>query len=451
MVRSLVNRIDKLNQFASSLICAENHLLPEYVQSYYQELKIYNSQGISPQIILAEKNPVRFLAGFLAANMANCNIFLGNYDWGEREWEQVVNLVEPDIIWGIDNREIPQKRKEEYIQRNQIMIPTGGSSGKIKFAVHTWETLTASVQGFQEYFQTAQVNSVCTLPLYHVSGLMQFMRSFLTGGKLVILPGKNLELHSQDYQFGNNFFISLVPTQLGRILQNLELTNWLSQFNTVLVGGAATNEELLTKAREKKISIALTYGMTETASQIVTLKPEDFLAGNNSVGKVLPHAKVTIHPQTKTISIQSQSLTLGYYPLNTHISPSIWHTDDMGFWDERGYLHIIGRNSDKIITGGENVYPVEIESVIRDTGMVQDVCVVGIPNLEWGQVITAIYTVNHFSVSEDKIKSSIQNKLSRFKIPKYWLLVDEIPRNAQGKVNRGSLESIAKELIERNN
>ena len=73
------------------------------------------------------------------------------------------------------------------------MIPTGGSSGQIKFAIHTWETLKASVQGFTEYFQLKQVNSFCVLPLYHVSGLMQFMRSFTTGGKLAIIPFKTLE------------------------------------------------------------------------------------------------------------------------------------------------------------------------------------------------------------------------------------------------------------------
>ena len=75
---------------------------------------------------------------------------------------------------------------------NWIMIPTGGSSGKVRFAIHTWETLIASVRGFTEHFLINHVNSFCVLPLYHVSGLMQFMRSFTTGGKLVILSLKEL-------------------------------------------------------------------------------------------------------------------------------------------------------------------------------------------------------------------------------------------------------------------
>ncbi|MHC5732220.1 MAG: hypothetical protein ACYTXY_50800, partial [Nostoc sp.] len=103
-----------------------------------------------------------------------------------------------------------------------------------KFAIHTWETLISSVQGFTEYFQLIQVNSFCVLPLYHVSGLMQFMRSFTTRGKLAILPFKAVEKGQLLNLKQSDFFISLVPTQLQRLLENPELTEWLSQFNTVL-------------------------------------------------------------------------------------------------------------------------------------------------------------------------------------------------------------------------
>jgi O-succinylbenzoic acid--CoA ligase len=177
---------------------------------------------------------------------------------------------------------------------NTIMIPTGGSSGKIKFAIHTWDTLMASVRGFTQYFQLNKVNSFCVLPLYHVSGLMQFMRSFTTGGKLAILPFKELD-SSQIYNIEpSEFFISLVPTQLQRLLEKPDLITWLSQFETVLLGGAPAWNELLEKARFYRIRLAPTYGMTETASQIATVKPDDFLNGKISSGQTLPHAQITI-------------------------------------------------------------------------------------------------------------------------------------------------------------
>ncbi len=235
------------------------------------------------------------------------------------------------------------------------MIPTGGSSGKIKFAIHTWDTLMSSVQGFKEYFQLNYINSFCVLPLYHVSGLMQFMRSLTTGGQLAILPFKALE-SGQIYNIEiSTFFISLVPTQLQRLLQNPALTKWISQFATVMLGGAPAWDELLEKARFHGIRLAPTYGMTETASQIATLKPDDFISGKVNSGKILPHAQVIIRNQQGkildinqpgNITIQAQSLALGYYPKFWH-NQDYFQVDDVGFLDAQGYLNIVRRNSDK--------------------------------------------------------------------------------------------------------
>ncbi|NET74243.1 MAG: 2-succinylbenzoate--CoA ligase, partial [Sphaerospermopsis sp. SIO1G2] len=335
----------------------------------YLQLIDISKKTAPPKIILAERKPIRFLASFVAACAAKCPVFLCNPDWGEQEWEQVLNLVQPNLIWGFDNNYPLPITHYPLPFTNTIMIPTGGSSGKIKFTIHTWETLTASVAGFTEYFQLNTVNSFCTLPLYHVSGLMQFIRSFTTGGKLVISSLKTLDLISISHLNITDFFISLVPTQLQRLLESSELITWLSQFKTVLLGGAPAWPELLETARFHQIKLAPTYGMTETASQIATLKPEEFLQGKMNSGRTLPHAKITIDHSTSNIRIETKSLALGYYP-------DLWKTphqllvDDIGFLDQEEYLHIIGRSSNKIISGGENIYPEEIEAVIRQTNLV---------------------------------------------------------------------------------
>ena len=339
---------------------------------------------------------------------------------------------------------------------NRIMIPTGGSSGQIKFAIHTWETLIASVQGFTEYFQLKQVNSFCVLPLYHVSGLMQFLRSFTTEGKLAIMPFKAVEQGQILNIKKSEFFISLVPTQLQRLLENPELTEWLSQFNTVLLGGAPAWNELLEKARFHHIRLAPTYGMTETASQIATLKPDDFLSGKISSGQILPHAQITIHNQQGkilnsnqigNITIEAQSLALGYYP-KIRENQDTFQVDDLGFLDDQNYLNIVGRSSDKIITGGENIYPAEIESAIQATQMVADICVIGIPDKHWGQALTAIYIPKQSDTSALKIQTLLKDKLSKFKIPKYWIPQQNLPRNSQGKINRQQLHQIATEFLQ---
>ncbi|MDD1467757.1 hypothetical protein MEO43_21255, partial [Dolichospermum sp. ST_sed5] len=127
------------------LICDYSQELPQITTELYLKL----TQLSNPKIIIAERSPVKFLASFIAACAANCPVFLCNPDWSQEEWEQVFNLVQPDIVLGIDyNFSKSQIPNSQFPISNTIMIPTGGSSGKIKFAIHTWQTLTASVQGF---------------------------------------------------------------------------------------------------------------------------------------------------------------------------------------------------------------------------------------------------------------------------------------------------------------
>jgi O-succinylbenzoic acid--CoA ligase len=119
----------------------------------------------------------------------------------------------------------------------------------------------------------------------------------------------------------------------------------------------------------------------------------------------------------------------------------------MGFLDNQDYLHIIGRNSDKIITGGENIYPLEIETAIRKTQMVTDVCVIGITDKYWGQALTAIYVPKDKNISHREIQTQLKNQLSKFKIPKYWISLAKLPRNVQGKINRQQLQKIAEDFL----
>ena len=422
--------------------CEELYIL---TLSYFEEIQKY--QQSQPVIFLVETNPWQFLAGFLAAIASKSTLFLLNPHWGENEWQQVFSLVQPDLIWGHVNYQVKNNSPSIHVKQRLagVMIPTGGSSGKIKFAIHSWQTLTASVRGFYQYFDRQKINSFCILPLYHVSGLMQFMRSFLTGGKLAIASYQQLK---QGVKYNLNlqdFFISLVPTQLEYFLE--KNPPWLAEFKTVLVGGAPAGNYLLEKARKYQIRIALTYGMTETASGIAILQPEDFIKGNNSSGRILPSAKVMIDNHKNfselqspagIIKIQSESLFFGYYP-HKLTEQETFITDDLGYIDRLGYLHLIGRNSRKIITGGENVFPSEVEAIILATELVKDICVMGKTDPKWGEVVTAIYVPKKEQVSEETIKKAIGEKLSKYKIPKVWLQVDCIPRNQQGKVNYTSL------------
>jgi o-succinylbenzoate---CoA ligase len=453
MAEPLAHWRDRANR--NWLIGINGQQVREWTEIRVLELLRYQQRSnCLPVILLTEADPCRFLASFVAACSFQCPVVLGSANWVEAEQQQVLQQTQPDLIWSdswiaTQTQKSTQPSDRPLLQPGWILIPTGGSSGQIRFAVHTWSTLTASVQGFQHYFQVEQVNSCCVLPLYHVSGLMQFMRSFLSGGKFAVLPFKAID-SAMDWLEPADFFLSLVPTQLQRLLQRSDssrLIAWLREFRAVLLGGAPAWPELLEAARHQNIRLAPTYGMTETASQVATLKPDDFLQGQTGCGQVLPHAQIMILDamgrslpplQLGTIAIQASSIMLGYYPGGR--LGSILQTDDVGFFDNAGYLHIVGRKSHKIITGGENVFPAEVEAAIRSTQLVSDVCVLGLPDADWGEVVTAAYVPMSNEVTIAALQAAIAPHLCNVKRPKRWMRLEQLPRNGQGKINYTQLK-----------
>ena len=422
---------------AGWLVNIDRHVILDLAERKLAEFSQFSPNFIS----IATLDPIEFIANLMAGLRLGIPIFLGNPHWGTVEWAQVSKLT----------AEVNRQQHQHL-----VMIPTGGSFGKIKFVIHTWETLSASVWGFQEFYEVGEINALCTLPLYHVSGLMQLWRSLLTGGKLFIIDFH--QLYNAPNVFVDRidlecYFISLVPTQLSKLL-DLD-SKWLNQFQTILVGGAPPRIELLNRARIAHLPLAVTYGMTETGSQVTSLKPAEFLAGNNSCGRVLPHAEIELVSsgnELKSLRIKARSLMLGYFP--NLDAATFFEPDDLGLfaggtepYQRDGYLTILGRTSCKIISGGENVFPIEIVDAIMASGLVADVWVMGLPDRYWGQVVTALYVVNDLPVSATILSSALVGKISNYKIPKRWIPVTQIPRNSLGKILIQEVSELVNQLI----
>jgi O-succinylbenzoic acid--CoA ligase len=232
---------------------------------------------------------------------------------------------------------------------------------------------------------------------------------------------------------GGEWFLSLVPTQLQRLLAQPETIGWLRRFRAVFLGGGPAWPELLERAAEARVPLAPSYGLTETVAMVATLRPQEFLAGSRSSGKVMPHARIDV-TEDGTLRIAGESVFRGYFP--GWRAERDFTTDDLGFIDGHGQVQVTGRRDGIIITGGKKVSPAEVEAALRATGEFDDVAVLGVPDAEWGEAVVACYPVTMRTPDLERVARTLAEQLAPPARPKRYVAVAEWPRNAQGKLNR---------------
>lgn len=394
------------------------------------------------RIQVSESDPRKFMTAFARAAGGQGEVFLCDPHWRAYELNQLDALLasKPQVS-GFKSQGFPSS------DAGWLMIPTGGTGGKLKFARHDEATIVAAVRGFTRHFALPQVNAVGVLPLHHVSGLMAWMRCVLTGGDYLPLDWKAVEGGERPTLPAktHGWTLSLVPTQLERLLRSSgsespdsvkETVEWLRQFRIIFLGGAAAWPALLDRAAELRLPLSTGYGMTETAAMIAALRPEEFLTGERSCGAVLPHARVGFDEEG-SILVGGASVFRGYYPEWREAGD--FATQDGGWLDERGHLHVSGRRDAVIVTGGEKVNPAEVEAVLRGTGQMPDVVVLGLPDAEWGERVVAAYPAEA-KPDLARVEAAVARLLSPAKRPKQWIAVPgEWPVNEQGKINRAEV------------
>lgn len=386
-------------------------------------------------IVIAEREPALFIARFTEAVAAGGPVFLADPSWGEVERAQFQALISQTPL----PPESPVGGQRCYPERGWLCIPTGGSSGNLRLARHDSATLAAAVRGFCTHFGVTQVNAVGLLPLHHVSGLMAWLRTVLTGGTYLPWSWKAVEAGERPALPAGqgDWFLSLVPTQLERLLGDPAAEAWLRGFRAVFVGGGPAWPELVEAGTRARLPLAFAYGMTETAAMVTALRPEEFLAGGRGCGAVLPHARLEwADDGDGRITVGGMSLFRGYWPETR--TGDWWATEDMGRLDRFGSLQVLGRRDALIITGGEKVNPAEVEAALRATGQFVDVVVVGLPDARWGEMVVACYpAVDGTLQAEPELL-----QLAAFKRPKRYVAVPNWPRTAQGKVNLSVLRAL---------
>lgn len=314
---------------------------------------------------------------------------------------------------------LSEEAKKSFLKTIPKIIPkkTGGpatifqtssSTGTPKKVVHSINNHIASAKAaIEDQTITSNAKTLLTLPLFHVGGFATIIRTILSNSTLCI--PKSQQHLSEAINMTSPTHISLVPTQLKRLLENTSI-NW-SSITCILLGGAPCPETIFQKAQEKKLPIFPTYGLTETASQIASPKP-------------LPHMKIKFSNQGEILT-KGQSLFLGYLVkslIHLPLDKEGWfNTKDLGKYDASGSLTIIGRKDRLIISGGENIHPEEIEKELTAIHSIESAKVTSEPCEEFGQkVIAYIHPLKNI----DDIKQQLKNKLPRYKIPKEFRLLE---------------------------
>jgi O-succinylbenzoic acid--CoA ligase len=218
-------------------------------------------------------------------------------------------------------------------------------------------------------------------------------------------------------------------------------------FRCMLLGGGPAPKPLLETAKEKHVPVFQSYGMTETASQIVTLSPQDALEKIGSAGKPLFPAQLKIAAtetgQVGEIHVKGPMVTGGYFKNKAATDSSFregWlATGDLGYTDAEGFMYVVDRRNDLIISGGENIYPSEIESVLYEMEEISEAGITGIEDGTWGQVPAAFIVKNTESLSAEDVLAYARRYLAAYKIPKQIYFTDQLPRNASNKLMRHKL------------
>jgi malonyl-CoA/methylmalonyl-CoA synthetase len=345
------------------------------------------------------------------------------------------------------------------------ILYTSGTTGRSKGAMLSHDNLGSNCFTLKDYWRyTSQDVLLHALPIFHTHGLFVATNVTLAAGASMILMPKFDPAAIRRFMPGATVLMG-VPTFYVRLLQEDWLDRQATQGMRLFVSGSAP---LLAETHRQWSErtghgILERYGMTET--NMNTSNPYDGERVPGTVGMPLPGVSVRIVHQEQGTPLPSEEIGMievkgpnvfgGYWqmPEKTRAefrADGYFITGDLGKIDARGYVHIIGRGKDLVITGGFNVYPKEVENEIDALPGVEESAVIGIEHSDFGEAVTAVIVlaaqVTDNNLSEQQVIGQLRRRLAAFKVPKRVLFVDALPRNTMGKVQKNLLRETYREL-----
>ncbi|HEY0969875.1 MAG TPA: o-succinylbenzoate--CoA ligase [Gemmatimonadales bacterium] len=331
------------------------------------------------------------------------------------------------------------------------ILYTSGTTGSPKGAILTYANFWWSAIGSALNLGVHEDDRwLAPMPLFHVGGLSVLTRSAIQGTAAIVHDGFDAEHVSDAIDEERVTLVSLVPTMLGRLLDARGGRPFPSSLRCVLLGGGPAPRPLLERCAALGVPVSQTYGLTEACSQVATLAPADALRRLGSAGRPLYPTELRVARddgadaaagEAGEILVRGPTVTPGYWNRPDATARALrdgWlHTGDAGMLDDEGYLYVLDRRDDLVVSGGENVYPAEVEGALLAHPEVVEAAVVGVPDDEWGQRVAALVRVTGDAVTPDALRAFCRERIARYKVPAELRITrDALPRNAAGKLLR---------------
>lgn len=399
----------------------------------------------APRLLIVEK---RTFQGGAKVREENPSLTVARIDADGASLPGIPSLAE------VNGRDV-SLRLEHDAATVLAVIYTSGTTGRPKGAMLTVSNFWWSALGSALNLDNREDDRwlVC-LPLFHVGGLSILMRSVIYGIAAVVQDGFDADAVNSAIDNDEVTLVSVVAVMLQRILDARSGRPFPPTLRCVLLGGGPAPKPLLDRCASIGTPVIQTYGLTESCSQVVTLAPEDTLRKLGSAGKPLYPNELRIvstdgsgaqAEEPGEILVRGPVVMAGYFgnpeATATAITDGWLHTGDIGRVDAEGYLYVLDRRDDLIVTGGENVYPAEVEAVLLSHPAIVEAAVIGVEDQVWGQRVVAVARLaNDSDIDADELKEFCRAKLAGYKVPReFRFVVEPLPRTASGKLRRSEL------------
>ena len=494
--------IDRARRFGAATMVVEGEQRFTYDQVFARADALSGALDIAPgeRVAIAMRNRSAWLIGFLAIIRVGGVAVLVNSRGAPEELRAAIEecapalvLADPERAGLIDDSGYPGRvlSAESFPEAGEAPLPhraapddpaailfTSGTTGRVKGAVLTHRNLVHSLMSVQlsglmvlhgiaaQYgvdpqaiiVQAPQPATLLVYPLFHISGLAAgFLSPMLSGGKIVIMRRWDADEALRLIAAERITMLSAVPTMLWDLINRSSLEGAdLSSLSNVASGGQALPVNLLEAVRRAcpAAMMGTGYGMTETAGSVAMAVGADFVRKPSATGRVLelaevrildPHGGALPSGATGEIAVRSPMVMTGYWdrPEETAavLSPDGWlRTGDIGNVDDEGYLFIVDRKKDMVISGGENIYCAEVERVMGELPGVAECAAFGIPDERLGELLVAVAVGE--ALEEPAIIATVAERLARYKAPaRVAILNHPLPRNAVGKIDKIALRT----------